>query len=427
MNVQLTRLQNGVRVITAAMPQVESVALGIWVGVGVRHEPIALPGVSHFVEHMLFKGTRRRSALDISRDIEGQGGYLNAFTQEESTCYYARVAFDQLPLALDVLGDMYLNSTFDRQEIERERDVIVDEILMYRDEPQHCVEEMLGQALWKGHPLGRSLSGEPEAVEQMSREAILDYRHKRYVPRATVFAFAGQVDHAACLDAVGALVGRVAGGPRVAGRSVTAAVGQERVILQQRPVEQVRLAMGVRVFGRRDPRRYALRVLNAVLGENMSSRLFQVLREKHGLVYSVSSHCHLFRETGAMVVSAGLERSTRDRALRMIVREMRKLRLRRVGARELKHAQDFIIGQLRLGLESTTNQMSWIGENVVCHGRFIPPEDTVDRIRSVTPEDVRQVAEDVFVPESISTAMVCPTVDARDEGRVGELVGGIVE
>lgn len=415
MDARETTLANGVRVATSVLPRVESVTFGIWVRVGARYESKKLSGASHFIEHLLFKGTRKRSAGDISRAIEGRGGYLNAFTQEENTCYYARVAYDQLWKALDVLCDMYLNSRFDKAEIDKERGVIVEEIMMYRDQPQHVVQEILGKSLWQGHPLGRPIIGTPATLAAMNRKTMLDFRAQKYVPANTLFAFAGRLDHDACVKKVAQFVGRLKHRAAPSCRHVTASVPQENVVLESRDIEQAHLALGIRLFGRRDKRRYALRVLSAVLGENMSSRLFQTVREKYGLAYSVHSSCHLYNESGALVVSAGLDKKRTQKAIELILRELVRLKEQPIGDRELKRAKDYVVGQLRLGLESTTHQMLWLGDNIMSHERVMKPEETIKRISSVTAEDVQKLALSVIKRRRVSLAMISPNIGRQDE------------
>ena len=414
-DVGQSRLANGVRVITSSLPHVASVSIGIWVGVGARYEAGRVSGISHFIEHLLFKGTRRRSPRDISRAIEGRGGYLNAFTQEESTCYYARVTDDQLPKAFDVLADMYMHPRFDAADIDKERGVILEEIMMYRDQPHHVVQELLGQALWQRHALGRPVIGSPETLGRMTRRDIQAFKQRGYAPGNTVVAAAGRLDHDRCA----ALVARAMRGLRkrsVPGcRSVTERVGQSPIVIERRDIEQVHLAIGFRLFGRDDERRYALRVLNAVLGENMSSRLFQVVREKHGLAYSVHSSCHLYRDSGALVISAGLDRHRYRRAQELTLRELARLKNRPVGAGELKQAKDYVIGQTRLGLESTSQQMMWVGDGLLSRGRFVPPDEAIAKLAAVTAEDVQSVARDVLLPSRASFAMVAP--EAREDDR----------
>jgi len=401
-------LDNGIRVATAAMPQVGSVAIGVWVGVGGRYEPKGLSGMSHFIEHLLFKGTKTRSALDISQAIEGRGGYFNAFTQEESTCYYARVAFPHLADVFDILAEMYLRPRFQRGDIDKERGVIIEEIMMYRDRPQSLVEDMLQEMLWSNHALGRALIGTPETIRDVSRRQILTFKESRYVPRNTVISFAGQLEHEACVQRVARALGRLQRRRKPAFSRVTRKTRQQRLSITDKNVEQSHVALGVRLFGRHDRRRYALKILSVLLGENMSSRLFQIVREEHGLAYSVHSNIQLFEETGVLAIQAGLDQQRTDKALSLIVNELVKLKKRRVAQSELRRAKDYITGQLRLSLEGTSSQMMWIGENLIAYGRFIQPETVIARLERVTAEDVQRVAEDVLRANRVSVAMIVP-------------------
>lgn len=402
------RLENGLRVLTSRMPYVDSATVGLWIGVGSRHEELRMAGVSHFIEHMLFKGTRNRTAREISAAIEGYGGYLNAFTQEENTCYYARVPAEQWERALNVLVDMFRNSLFDRGEMAKEKDVVTEEILMYRDQPQQLVEEMLAAALWKGHPLGRSVSGEPEAVASLTRRDVLDFMARSYVARNTFLVFAGQVDPDACVRQVRKLTAGLAAGPALRYRRATPVAPQTRYVSAVREIEQTHVALGFRIFGQSDPRRYALRVLNTLVGENMSSRLFQVVREKFGLAYSIQSACHLFRDSGAFVVTAGVEPENTVRALDLMCRELARLKDRPVGAGELRRAKDYVIGQLRLGLEGTSHQMIWLGEAALTPGRILQPEEVISKIQEVDAQSVQSLAALAFQEARASLALVTP-------------------
>ncbi len=426
MNVQESKLSSGVRVVTSALPNVQSVTFGIWVGVGSRYESRHLAGISHFIEHLLFKGTLKRSAKDISHEIEGYGGYLNAFTQEESTCYYARVACNRLWNALDVLADMYNEPRFDTAEIKKECGVIMDEIMMYRDQPQQVVQEMLSDAVWHDHSLGRPVIGTPETLSMMDRKVIVEFKKQNYLPVNTVFAFAGCLKHEDCVKHVNQVIsGKIEGRlPRY--KKVTASVRQKSIVIQKKEIEQTHMALGMRIFGRYDKRRYALRLLNVILGENMSSRLFQVVREKHGLAYSVHSSVHLFAESGALVISAGLDRKRTMKAIELIVGEIKRLMSITVGVRELDMAKEYVIGQLKLGLESTTNQMMWIGDNLISYGKFIPPEEIIDNINRVTRSDILHLAGGIFAGSRTSLAMVSPDIGGRpDEDRCKVILKGV--
>ena len=407
-DVQQTRLANGMRVITSRIPHVQSAAVGLWVGAGSRHEPERLGGISHFLEHMLFKGTAKRSALEISRAIEGRGGYLNAFTQEESTCYYARVGYDRLPVAFDVLSDMLLHARCSATDTNKEKQVILEEMRMYGDQPQHVVQELLQQSVWPKHPLGRPVIGSAESVQGISSEDLLAYKSQAYVPSRLVAAFAGLVDHDACVAMVESAFGSrpAAKPPRV--QAFRDSVKPVPAVQVGREIEQNHLAIGVRMFGRSDDRRSALRVLNVILGENMSSRLFQIVREKHGLAYSIHSSPQLQKDSGVLVISAGLDRARGAKAMALISREMLRFAQTPVKAAELKRAKDFVVGQLRLGLENTSSQMMWIGDNLLSHGRFIDPDEAIAKAQAVTADDIMQLVSTYFRRSRLSVAAVTP-------------------
>ena len=415
LDYQETELSNKVRVLTARMPQIQSAACGIWVGVGGRYENNRQSGTSHFIEHLLFKGTPKLSARAISQAIEGRGGYFNAFTQEEATCYYTRISANYWEKALDILADMYLHPKFAPADIDRERGVIIEEIMMYRDQPHQLVQDHLGELLWTDHPVGRPLIGTPKNIARMTREEIIDFKTRKYTGGNTRVAFAGKVDHEKCVQSVERYFHDLQ--PRRAPRSrrVDERIVQRSHRAHWKEIEQTHLAIGFRLFGRQDPRRFVLKLLSIILGENMSSRLFQLVREKHGLAYSVHSGMHLFEETGALVVSAGLERARTEKALQLIFREFARLAEKPVAARELKRAKDYAIGQLEIGLESTINQMMWIGENNISFGHLIQPAEVMERIRAVTSEEIQELARTVLTRKNASVAMISPNDTVQQE------------
>lgn len=426
MHVFETVLENGLRVITAEMPHVESVSLGFWARAGGRDESAANSGISHFIEHLLFKGTPTRTAREISQAIEGRGGYLNAFTQEESTCYYARVEAAWTWETLAVLADMFRRSLLAPDEIERERGVILEEIAMYRDQPQQLVEEILSEQMWRGHAVGRPLTGSPANVAALRRRDFQDYLARHYLPSGTVVTFAGRVEHAACVEQTRALLR----GWRAAGRAprftaVTPRVGQTPLCVRRKDVEQVSIALGVRLFGRRDPGRYAMRLLSVVLGENMSSRLFQSIRERHGLAYAIQSGLHLMSDTGAFVITAGLERGKPGRAVALIARELTRVRRTTVGAAELRRASEYAVGQLRLSLESTTPQMNWIGEQAMSGVPRSLPEQEIAALQAVTADEVRAMARRVFTTPRLSLAVVAPEIAPSEERAFSAALGSV--
>lgn len=416
---RITQLPSGVRIVTAPMPHMESVALGVWIGVGGRYESKRLCGISHFIEHLLFKGTHRRNAKQISQTVEGLGGYLNAFTGEESTCYYAKASHRHLDTLLDVLSDMYLHPKFAAADIEKERQVIKEELLMYRDQPDHYVHELLTEAVWPNHPLGRSLAGTPESLDGLSRKMMLDFKARSYNAGNTVVAVAGHCEHEDIVERVAKALpmARISRVPHFE----PARDGQRAARLRflSKPVEQTHLAVAVRGYSRNDPRRYAMKLSSVILGENMSSRLFQTIRERYGLAYSIQSSTSYFDDTGALVISAGLDPKRLHKALRLLLRELQKLAQRPLSADELRRAKDYAIGQMRLGLESSSNQMMWIGEHLLAYGSVQTPDEVERKIEAVTIEDIQNVAADLFREQRLSAAVITP---GKDERAISELL-----
>ncbi len=409
----VSQLPSGVRVATAEMPQMQSVSVGIWVGVGGRYESARHCGISHFIEHLLFKGTRRRTAKQISQTVEGIGGYINAFTAEESTCYYAKAHHRYLDTLVDVLTDLYLHPRFASADIEKERQVIKEELRTYHDQPDHYVHELLTETLWPGHPLGRSLTGSAKSLDAINRQALLGYKQSKYVAANTVVAVAGRCRHS---DVVGRFQKSLAisrDGPSPRFQPARDRQRAIRLRFLQKPVEQAHLAIGIRGYSRHHPRRFAQKLLSVILGENMSSRLFQVIREQHGLAYSIQSSTSYFADTGAFVISAGLDAKRLSRALRLVMRELKKIPRRPPSTLELRRAKDYAIGQMRLGLESTNNQMMWIGDHLQSYGRIHTPEEVEQNIEVVSPEDIQAVAQEMFRDHRLNAAVISPRKDER--------------
>ena len=404
----VTRLPNGLTVVTAEMPQMASVSLGLWIGVGGRYEPAELNGVSHFIEHLLFKGTRKRSAREISQAVEGIGGYLNAFTSEENTCFYSKALHDRFDELLDVLADMFLNSRFDPADVEKERGVIKDELAMYADQPAQYVQELLNATTWPDQPLGRPLTGTNKTLDGMDRRHLISFRRSNYVAGATVIAAAGRLKHRQVVSAVAHYAALFPPGRRKACARAQNSQNAPRVGLRTRKTEQTQIALGFRTCSRHDDRRFALRLLNTILGENMSSRLFQVVREDLGLAYNIYTAISFFDDVGDLVISAGLDTANLREVLSLVMRELKRLRERPPHAQELRRARDYVLGQMDLGLESTENQMMWLGEQLLGHGRVFPPKEFRRRIAAVSTAEIRAVANDFFRPERLNLALVSP-------------------
>jgi predicted Zn-dependent peptidase len=415
---RVTQLQNGLTVATAEMPQMASVSVGLWVGVGSRYEPAPLNGVCHFIEHLLFKGTKKRSAKEISEAVEGIGGYLNAFTSEELTCFHARACHDQLDELLDVLLDMLLGSELAGADIAKEREVIKEEIAMSQDEPQHHVQELLNATLWPDQALGRPITGTGQTLDRMRRGDLLGYLRGNYVAGNVLIVAAGRLGHRRVLRDVARYAARLPSSPRPRFTPARSDQQRPRIRLFTKQTEQTQIALGIRTCSRQDKRRYALRLLNTILGENMSSRLFQVVREDHGLAYSIYSTPSFFSDAGDLVISAGLDTDNLTKVLRLVLRELRRLREAAPSAAELRRARDYVIGQIDLSLESTENQMNWVGEQLLGYGKILRPAQIKKHLRQVTAGEIRAVACDFLRPERFNLALVSPLASDRPVARI---------
>ncbi|HTI68575.1 MAG TPA: pitrilysin family protein [Candidatus Limnocylindria bacterium] len=410
---RLDTLPGGLRIATAAMPHMASVSLGIWVGVGGRFEPLPLNGVSHFIEHMLFKGTRQRNAREISEAVEGIGGYLNAFTSEENTCFFTRAHHERLEETLDVLADMFLNSVFDPREIKKEREVIKEELAMYLDQPAQHVQELLNTAVWPDQPLGRPLTGSNESLDYLKRQHFIDYMDSHYVEGSTVVAAAGNVRHETLVELVKKRFRRLRKGTQPDFSPAVEKQTRPAVHLHTKNAEQTQIALGVRTCSRHDPRRHALRLLNAVLGENMSSRLFQSLREDKGLAYNIGTSLSFWADVGDLVVSAGVDTSKLEPAVRSTIKEFKRLIAEPVGKAEFQRTRDYVIGQMDLTLESTENHMMHVGEQILGYGSLTSPQQIRDRLAKVTPSEMRNAARDFLRPDRMTLALVSPRKKAH--------------
>ena len=408
------RLDPGAQLAVAHMPHVESVSVGFWLGVGGRHESKRQNGIFHFLEHMLFKGTTKRTAREITEAVEGVGGYLNAFTAEEMTCYYARSSAKHLPAVIDVLSDMLLRATFPAIEIERERGVIQEEIRMYEDQPSQLAQDLASALLWPNNPLGRPLAGTSENIQRMRRRDLLAYRRKFYHSGNLCITVAGKTDLAEVKELLRPLLRQFPTGPRATFTPVPRRQTAPRFAVVRKPIEQTQFVVGLRGVSRHDPRRSAFRLMSVILGENMSSRLFQNVREKHGLAYSISSGANYYQETGSFFINAGVENSKTAQAVRLTLETMRQLARRAPSLRELRRAKEYAFGQIHLSLESTDNQMMWLGEGLLGHNRVINPDKLIRQIEAVTPEEVRAAAGLLVHNERLNIAVVSPTAELAE-------------
>ncbi|MFI5984909.1 M16 family metallopeptidase [Streptomyces sp. NPDC051555] len=399
--VRRTTLPNGLRIVTETLPSVRSATFGIWAHVGSRDETPTLNGATHYLEHLLFKGTKKRSALDISSSIDAVGGEMNAFTAKEYTCYYARVLDTDLPLAIDVVCDMLTGSLIREEDVDAERGVILEEIAMTEDDPGDCVHDLFAHTMLGDTPLGRPVLGTVDTINALSADRIRRFYKKHYDPTHLVVAAAGNVDHAKVVRQVRAAferagfdgTGQEPIGPRTGTRRIRVA-GQ--VELVNRKTEQAHVVLGMPGLARTDERRWALGVLNTALGGGMSSRLFQEVREKRGLAYSVYSYTSGFADTGLFGVYAGCRPSQVHDVLRICRDELDKVATDGLTDEEIRRAIGQLSGSTVLGLEDTGALMNRIGKSELCWGTQMSVSDMLARIAEVTPDDVRAVAHDVL-------------------------------
>jgi len=387
-------LSSGIRVVTERMPEARSVTLGFWVAVGSRDEPEHLSGASHFLEHLLFKGTEHRSAREIAETVDAVGGEMNAFTSKEYTAYYARLPAAELSSGLDLLSDVVTAPAFRPNEVEAERLVILEELLMDEDDPDDMVHTLLYEALFPDHPLGRETVGTRDSIEGLTRDAIAGFFHQHYHPVNLVVAAAGQLDHDEVVAGVEACFAGHTGGERPPRHAPLQA--PRPLVVQRRDTEQAHVTLGWRGVALDDPDRYPLAVLNQVLGGGMASRLFQEVREERGLAYSVGSGTSLFADTGALVVYVGTAIGRSTEALKVIDGVVDDVVANGITARELEVAKGYISGSMMLGLEDSGSRMGRLGSSETVRGFVTSVDEHLERVGAVTVEDVRRVAERVL-------------------------------
>ncbi len=394
-----TLLPGGLRVVTEAVPGARSAAFGVWVGVGARDEALALAGSSHYLEHLLFKGTARRDALAIAAALDEVGGESNAFTDQEYTCFYARVLDVDLPLAVDVVSDMVTSSLLRSCDVEAERSVVLEEIGMHDDDPADAVHDLFAEAVYADHPLGRPVIGTAGSIEALTHDALAGFYADRYTPGAMVVAAAGGLDHDAIVRLVEqAFAGRLDGDGRPAPLRPRRGgpAGQADVVVDDRPGEQAHLLLGSTALVRDDPRRRALAVLTGALGGGMSSRLFQSIREQRGLAYSVYSYTSSSSDSGTFGVYAGCAPGKVEEVVGLIREELAAVAAHGLTDAEVARSKGQLRGSTVLGLEDTGSRMTRIGKAELVDGELPTVDDVLARIAAVTPDDVRQVAADVL-------------------------------
>ena len=404
---QKTTLPNGIRVVTEAIPTLDSVSIGIWIATGSRDEGPGERGLSHFIEHLLFKGTQKRSAFDISRDIESVGGTINAFTGKEYTCYHAKVLTRDTPLAVDILADIVAHSAFDPQEIERERMVVVQEIKMVEDTPDDYIHDLFHRSFWGDHPLGYPITGLQENVLSFQRDHITAFVQRRYTPDRMIVAAAGDLDHKQFVELIEAQLGGLQANsspsPREGAKGCTT-----RMQVAYRDLEQVHVCLGTVGIPYDHRLRFAGHTLNTLLGGNMSSRLFQEVREKRGLTYSIYSFLSTYADTGLFGVYAGTTKDELQEVVDLTLQELQAIQAGKIREEDLSAAKEYLRGGMILSMEGSDGRMSRLAKDEICFGRHIPLEEVLGELDAVSQGSITEVVHEMLDSHSLCLTLLGP-------------------
>ena len=403
---QKTVLRNGIRVVTEKIPFAHSVSTGIWVNIGSRDEGPFERGITHFIEHMLFKGTRRRSALDIAKEFDAVGGFANAFTSKEHVCFHAKVLAAHLPLLTDLLTDIFLRSVFDPIEIEREQNVILQEIRMVEDTPDEYIHVLFQKDFWQQNPLGLPIYGSAEVVEKTGRQEMLDFIASRFSPERIVVSAVGNLDHNSFLDLIAPSMETLDNSGYMPQRPIPVHHFFSRVM--RKDLEQVHLAMGMQGTSQVNEERFASHLLNVILGSSMSSRLFQEIREKRGLAYSVYSFSHSHEDTGMLGLYAGVSPENVQEVIQLIKEQLDILARQLIPEPELKSAKEYIKGNMYINAESNDARMNRLAKNEFLFGRYVPFQEVEEKINRVTSEDIQKWFRDIYSPDKMATMLYGP-------------------
>ena len=404
-NIRRTILPNGLTILTEKMDHIRSVAMGVWVRAGSRHELAELNGISHFVEHMVFKGTKSRSAQLIAREVDAIGGNLDAFTGKETVCFNMKVLDEHVPTALDVLSDLVLNPVFASEEIHRERGVILEEIKMDEDNPDYLVHEIFTQNFWKDHPLGKPILGTKETVRRFERDTLMDFYGGRFLGGNMIFSAAGNIDHDSFVEQVAARFESLPAGQSSANERAPKTTARIN-LRNKKSLEQVQLCLGVPAPPVAHDSRYIVLVLNTVLGGGMSSRLFQTIREERGLAYAIYSDLNPYSDTGSLCVYAGTSADKAVQVIDLVMAEFSRLKNEPLPADELRRAKDQLKGNLLLSLESSMSRMSNLARQQMYFNYFFGQQEILDKVEEVTAEQVMQMSRELFQPELVAVTLL---------------------
>ena len=410
--INLHNLPNGVRVVMERIPHVRSVSFGLWVNTGSRHENAQNNGMSHFVEHMMFKGTEKRTALNIADTMDAVGGQLNAFTSKEHTCYFTRTLDTHLDVAMDVISDMFFNSKYDQDEIDKERNVILEEINMYEDTPEDLAVDLLQEKVFLNHPLGMSILGTPDTIGSFQRKDFLAFLKNRYIPQNVVVAIAGNFDENEVLEKVSAMFGQFKGEcPDINVQPASYSPGFSN---REKDIEQVHLCIGFPGIKSGTDDAYALAAVNTILGGGMSSRLFQKIREQHGLVYTVYSYNASYVDTGLFTIYAALNPSQLQEVLGLISQEVKGLFTDKITREQLAKSKEQLKSNFLLSLESVASRMNSIGRTMLMLNRIVTPDELVEKIDAIDLDIFYNVCEKIFVMDQMSISLVGKQVEGDD-------------
>ena len=419
---QTTTLQNQLQIITQPLKDRDSVSVGVWFGVGGRYENSKNKGVAHFMEHMAFKGSLNYSCDEIKQLIEGVGGNLNAFTSDEETCYYAKVPRKHLSRTFDILADISFFPQITKKDLEKERTVILEEIKMYRDLPQYYVMDLLEELMWPNHPLGESLAGSSQTVSALSQADLKAFQQRYYVPNKVVVAVCGDIKHDDVVKMVSKKLGMLKGQNK--DQFIPARRTQDKATAKffTKKTEQMHLALGFLSYDTNHKDYYVMGLLSIILGGNMSSRLFNEVREKRGLAYSIGSSFKSFDDTGMFMIRAGVDNAKIENALEVILKVLRTISLKGITPDELKRGKDYFTGQFLLGLEDTMDHMILLGAGLISRDRTNTVEAVVKKINAVTLQDVQRVAKEILAPQSLNVSLVGP-LDDKLQAKLRSIAG----
>ncbi|MFH1856562.1 MAG: pitrilysin family protein [Candidatus Omnitrophota bacterium] len=416
-NYHISTLSNGLRVLSYPMPSRKSVTLGIWSACGGRYEKMEKAGISHFIEHMVFKGTKKYSSMELKKAIEGVGGYLNAFTSEEFTCYYSKVAASYLNQAIDVLSDMVIAPTFRESDFKREKSVILEEIKLYFDLPSHHAVEILYKLLWPNQSLGMFLAGTHKTVGDITCADLRKFKELYYTsPNICVIA-CGDVSHKLVLEQVEKSFKNFKSGSKNSFPPAVRTQDNAKLKVIEKKLEQTHLAIGFHASGRHSENRFAEGLLNIMLGGNMSSRLFQEVRENKGLAYEIGSHIRRYDDTGALIINAGIHNDKKEQALKVIFTELKKIADKKAAEEELKRAKEFFRGQFMLALEDTAERMIWLGESLITLDKIESEQDIMKKLDAITTADIKEAGKRLFSADGINLSIVGP-VKKEEEKKI---------